>query len=120
MRDHMDGTTSSSLYELRLGREKFGKETHAYSVAWADNEVAEAVGYADKIIFTRFNSYEDDSVLKRARFRGDGKKDDDAHKYPWQSEALNYYGIRENPPVVCPRSANKHGRCSVRPVPRVP
>ena len=29
MRPHMDGTTSSSLYELRLGREKFGKETHA-------------------------------------------------------------------------------------------
>lgn len=51
MRDHMDGTTSSSLYELRLGREKFGKETHAYSVAWADHEIAEAVSYADKIIF---------------------------------------------------------------------
>lgn len=51
MRDHMDGTTSSSLYELRLGRETFGKETHAYSVAWADHEIAEAVGYADKIIF---------------------------------------------------------------------
>ena len=51
MREHMDGTTSSSLYELRLGREKFGKETHAYSVAWADHEIAEAVGYADKIIF---------------------------------------------------------------------
>lgn len=51
MRDHMDGTTSSSLYELRLGREKFGRETHAYSVAWADHEIAEAVGYADKIIF---------------------------------------------------------------------
>ena len=51
LRDHMDGTTSSSLYELRLGREKFGKETHAYSVAWADHEIAEAIGYADKIIF---------------------------------------------------------------------
>ena len=51
MRPHMDGTTSSSLYELRLGREKFGGETHAYSVAWADHEIDEAVGYADKIIF---------------------------------------------------------------------
>jgi carboxynorspermidine decarboxylase len=58
MRDHMDGTTSSSLYELRLGREKFGKETHAYSVAWADNEVAEAVGYADKIIFNSIGQLE--------------------------------------------------------------
>jgi len=51
MRDSMDGTTSSSLNELRLGRETFGKETHAYSVAWADHEIDEAVGYADKIIF---------------------------------------------------------------------
>lgn len=51
MRPHMDGTTSSSLFELRLGREKFGKETHAYSVAWSDREIGEACGYADKIIF---------------------------------------------------------------------
>ncbi|KEG17990.1 carboxynorspermidine decarboxylase [Bartonella bacilliformis] len=51
MSEYMDGTTSSSLYELRLGKEKFGKETHAYSVAWADHEIDEACGYADKIIF---------------------------------------------------------------------
>ena len=51
MRPFMDGTTSSSLFELRLGRETFGGETHAYSVAWADHEIHEAVGYADKIIF---------------------------------------------------------------------
>jgi carboxynorspermidine decarboxylase len=51
MRDYMDGTTSSSLFELRLGREKFGKETHAYSVAWSDSEIDEAISYADKIIF---------------------------------------------------------------------
>ncbi|MDP5306898.1 carboxynorspermidine decarboxylase [Paracoccus spongiarum] len=51
MREHLDGTTSSSLYELRLGHEEFGKETHAYSVAWADHEIDEALSYADKIIF---------------------------------------------------------------------
>jgi carboxynorspermidine decarboxylase len=51
MRDYMDGTTSSSLYEVRLGREKFGGETHAYSVAYADHEIAEVVSHADKIIF---------------------------------------------------------------------
>ncbi|OPB32357.1 carboxynorspermidine decarboxylase [Bartonella sp. AR 15-3] len=51
MSQYMDGTTSSSLYELRLGKEKFGKETHAYSVAWADDEIDEACSYADKIIF---------------------------------------------------------------------
>ena len=51
MRDSMDGTTSSSLNEVRLGREKFGGETHAYSVAWADHEIDEAISYADKIVF---------------------------------------------------------------------
>ena len=48
---HMDGTTSSSLNELKLGREKFGGETHAYSVAWSDDEIDEAIANADKMIF---------------------------------------------------------------------
>ncbi len=51
MREYMDGTTSSSLFEVRLGQEKFGAETHAYSVAWADHEIAEVVARSDKIIF---------------------------------------------------------------------
>src|SRR5690606_39466073 len=51
MRQYMDGTTSSSLFEVRLGRQRFGGETHAYSVAWADHEIDEAVSHADKIIF---------------------------------------------------------------------
>ena len=37
MQQYMDGTTSSSLYELKLGRQKFEGEAHAYSVAWADD-----------------------------------------------------------------------------------
>ncbi|MBP1804370.1 carboxynorspermidine decarboxylase [Rubellimicrobium aerolatum] len=51
MRDHMDGTTSSSLYEVKLGREKFGGETHAYSVAWSEDEMPEVLACADKVIF---------------------------------------------------------------------
>ena len=35
MAGYMDGSTSSSLYEVKLGHEKFGGETHAYSVAYA-------------------------------------------------------------------------------------
>ena len=41
MQQYMDGTTSSSLYELKLGRQKFEGEAHAYSVAWADDEIEE-------------------------------------------------------------------------------
>jgi carboxynorspermidine decarboxylase len=58
MRQYMDGTTSSSLYEVRLGREKFGGETHAYSVAYAGNEIDEVVSYADKIIFNSIGQLE--------------------------------------------------------------
>lgn len=58
MAPHMDGTTSSSLYELKLGREKFGGETHAYSVAWSDGEIDEALANADKIIFNSVSQLE--------------------------------------------------------------
>ncbi len=51
MSQYMDGTTSSSLYEARLGREKFGKEVHAYSVAYSAEEVEAVAKFADKVIF---------------------------------------------------------------------
>src|SRR5690554_4171190 len=55
MRPHMDGTTSSSLFEVKLGHQKFGKETHAYSVAYADHEIDEVLAHCDKIIFNSLN-----------------------------------------------------------------
>ncbi|MBU1113457.1 MAG: carboxynorspermidine decarboxylase, partial [Candidatus Omnitrophica bacterium] len=51
MKDYLDGTTSSSLYETRLGYEKFAKEVHAYSVAFSKGEINQIKPYADKIIF---------------------------------------------------------------------
>lgn len=51
MRPFMDGTTSSSLYEARLGHEEFGKEVHAYSVAFSKKEIIELKDYANKVIF---------------------------------------------------------------------
>ncbi len=55
MSEYMDGVTSSSVYEARLGYEEFGKETHAYSVAFSENEIAEVKKYADTIIFNSVN-----------------------------------------------------------------
>jgi len=51
MQEYMDGTTSSSLYEVKLGHLKFAGETHAYSVAYADDEIDEVLAHSDKIIF---------------------------------------------------------------------
>ncbi|MFN3586257.1 MAG: carboxynorspermidine decarboxylase [Moraxellaceae bacterium] len=58
MRESMDGTTSSSLYEVQLGREKFGGETHAYSVAWADDDMPGVIAAADKVIFNSISQLE--------------------------------------------------------------
>jgi len=58
MRPFLDGTTSSSLYEARLGHEKFGKETHAYSVAFSDEDIAAVRAYASKIIFNSVSQLE--------------------------------------------------------------
>lgn len=51
MSQYMDGTTSSSLFEARLGHEKFGKEVHAYSVVYSAAEIDEVSRFADKVIF---------------------------------------------------------------------
>ncbi len=51
MSQYMDGTTSSSLNEVKLGKIKFPGETHAYSVAYADDEIDDVLAHSDKIIF---------------------------------------------------------------------
>lgn len=47
----MDGTTSSSLYEARLGQEKFGKEVHAYCVAYSKEDIKKVDKFSHKVIF---------------------------------------------------------------------
>ena len=51
MREFLDGTTSSSLFEARLGREEFGKEVHAYSVGFSASDIESVKEFADKVIF---------------------------------------------------------------------
>jgi len=55
---YMDGTTSSSLYEAKLGHERFGGETQAYSVAFSEADVREARTFASKIIFNSISQLE--------------------------------------------------------------
>ena len=59
MKKYMDGTTSSSVYEARLGREKFGKETHAYCVGFSKQDVKRVRRWADKIIFNSVSQLND-------------------------------------------------------------
>lgn len=58
MRRYMDGTTSSGVYEARLGAEEFGGETHAFSVGFSRNDVREVRRYAGTIIFNSISQLE--------------------------------------------------------------
>ncbi|MFD2177453.1 carboxynorspermidine decarboxylase [Veronia pacifica] len=51
IKPYLDGTTSSGPYEVRLGHETFGGETHAYSVGYSEQDVIEVADMADKLIF---------------------------------------------------------------------
>ena len=75
MQPYLHGTTSSSLNEVRLGYETFGKgkdsdnkkETHAYSVAYSADEMPEVLSYADKIIFnsiSQLNAFKDQAAAQ--------------------------------------------------------
>src|SRR6476661_6119733 len=58
MREYLDGTTSSWLYEARLGHDKFGKEVHAYNAAFSADDVDRVQPYATKIIFNSVSQLE--------------------------------------------------------------
>lgn len=70
MAEYMDGSTSSSLYEVRLGREKFAGETHAYSVAYTDHEIADVLAHSDKIIFNSIGQLTKFSPQSEGHIRG--------------------------------------------------
>ncbi len=70
MSQYMDGTTSSSLYEVKLGHDKFSGEAHAYSVAYDDHEIEEVLSNCDKIIFNTINQFERFEEQSRDKTRG--------------------------------------------------
>ncbi|MCG7499975.1 carboxynorspermidine decarboxylase [Vibrio sp. Of7-15] len=51
IKPYLDGTTSSGPYEVKLGHETFGGETHAYSVGYSEDDVKEVADICDKLIF---------------------------------------------------------------------
>lgn len=57
IKNYIDGTTSSSYYELLLGHQEFGKEKHIYSVGYKEDEIKKIDKIADKIIFNSIAQY---------------------------------------------------------------
>ncbi|MBR1738619.1 MAG: carboxynorspermidine decarboxylase, partial [Firmicutes bacterium] len=55
---YLDGVTSSSLHEARLGAEEMGKEVHIFSPAYKEKEIDEIIRYCGHIVFNSFGQWE--------------------------------------------------------------
>lgn len=55
--EYLNGVTSSSVHEARLGYEEMGKEVHTYAPAFSETEFDEILSYSDHIVFNSFQQY---------------------------------------------------------------
>lgn len=54
MKEYLDGTACSGLFEAKLGYEEMGKENHVFSAAYRENEIDEIISCCGHIIFNSF------------------------------------------------------------------
>ncbi len=54
---YLQGVTSSSLHEARLGYEEMGKEVHTYAPAFVEKDFDEILRYSDHIVFNSFDQW---------------------------------------------------------------
>ncbi|WP_342504887.1 carboxynorspermidine decarboxylase [Sporosarcina sp. FSL K6-2383] len=57
MGQYLNGVTSSSVHEARLGFEEMGKEVHTYAPAFSEAEFDEILSYSDHIVFNSFQQW---------------------------------------------------------------
>ncbi len=57
IKQYLDGTTSSGIYEARLAKEEMGKEIHCFSGAYSDTEFDEVLEIADYIYINSVNQW---------------------------------------------------------------
>lgn len=62
----LSGTTASSLFEARLGKEEMGKEVHIFAPAYREDEIDEILELVDHIVFN--------SIEQLQRFSNNIKK----------------------------------------------
>ncbi len=55
--EYLDGVTSSSLFEAKLGREYMNSEVHIYAPAYIPSEFKEIISIADHIVFNSTSQY---------------------------------------------------------------
>lgn len=54
---YLQGTTASSLYEARLGREEMKGEVHIFSPAYKEEEIEELLSICDHMVFNSFSQW---------------------------------------------------------------
>ncbi|MHC1694361.1 MAG: carboxynorspermidine decarboxylase [Eubacteriales bacterium] len=66
---YLDGTTASSLFEAKLGREEMGGETHIYAPAYREDDFPHILELCDHIVFNSFSQWERyrDAVMSSGR-----------------------------------------------------
>lgn len=67
MRDVLDGTTASGLFEARLGATHFGKDVHTYSPAFREKELRACLKYSSHIYFNSISQLKAFSPLVRTQ-----------------------------------------------------
>ena len=58
IKEYVDATTASSLYEARLACEEFGNKAHTFSPAYTDYEVDEIARCSSHLTFNSLSQYE--------------------------------------------------------------
>ncbi len=58
LRSYLSGTTASSLFEARLGREEMGKEVHIFAPAYREEEFDEIMEFCDHIVFNSIQQWD--------------------------------------------------------------
>jgi carboxynorspermidine decarboxylase len=54
---YLNGTTASSLYEAKLGKEEMEGEVHIFSPAYRDDEIDEILSICDHMVFNSFSQW---------------------------------------------------------------
>lgn len=58
IREYLDGTAASGLFEARLGHEEMGKETHIFAPAFKDAEFGAVTDICSHVVFNSFAQLE--------------------------------------------------------------
>lgn len=66
IRQYINATTASSLYEARLAKEEFGSKAHTFSPAYTDYEISDIAACSSHITFNSLNQFNNYNKVVRS------------------------------------------------------